>query len=359
MGFTASTYRKVLITVALLILLLAVTVLTAFVWFNRYLETPVISSDQQLPNEQIVTDQGNRGVVFNITPGTGMNKIATDLSQQVGLKFPRLYSLWVRHRGLDRQIQHGEYLIEAAMNPQDIVELLISGRQIQYPVQFIEGWTADQALEVLWATETIVPTLQGLSHDQIRQELEIEFPALEGSFFPDTYFHTRGITDRQILRQAHQRLASILEDEWDSRASGLPYESSWEAMIMASIIEREAGNHAEKGNIAGVFVRRLQQGMRLQSDPTVIYGMGERYQGNIRRQDLREETPWNTYRISGLPPTPIALAGYESIIAALNPADGDALYFVSRGDGSHQFSATLEEHNRAVNQYIRNQNDSQ
>lgn len=349
MALTASVYRKILIVIAVLLLVVAVVTVEAFNWFNRYLETPVIAS----------ADLADTDVVFTIAAGSGMNRIAADLANQTGLKYPQLYSLWVRQRGLDRQIQQGEYLIEADMNPQDIVELLISGRQIQYPVQFIEGWTVSQALQTLWATDTIEPTLQGLSPDEISQQLDIDFPSLEGSFFPDTYFHTRGTSDRQVLQQAHQQLKSLLDEAWSERAENLPYETPWEAIIMASIIEREAGNHAEKSDIAGVFVRRLQQGMRLQSDPTVIYGMGERYEGNIRRQDLREETPWNTYRIDGLPPTPIALTGYESIVAALNPAEGDALYFVSRGDGSHQFSATLEEHNRAVNQYIRNQNDSQ
>lgn len=357
-GFSVISYRTALITVAILVLVGAATVLAGLAWFNRYLDTPVIAS-ADIPVEQTITAQGKRGTVFIITPGSGMNTIAANLSQEAGLKFPKLFSLWVQQRGLDRQIQYGEYLIEASMAPRDIVALLTSGRQVQYPVQFIEGWTADQALQALWATDTIEPTLQGLSPDQIRKSVGIDFPSLEGSFFPDTYFHIRGTSDQQILRQAYLRLASVLEEEWTTRAAGLPYENPWEAIIMASIIEREAGNHAEKGDIAGVFNRRLQQGMRLQSDPTVIYGMGERYQGNIRRQDLREETPWNTYRISGLPPTPIALAGLASIKAALNPADGDALYFVSRGDGSHHFSATLEEHNRAVNQYIRNQNDSQ
>lgn len=345
----ASVYRKVLILTAALLLIFCLAVITAIIGFNRYLETPVIAS----------ADQVSGDIVFTVEPGSGMNQIAAGLATSSGLKWPELYSLWVRYRGLDRQIQSGEYRIEPDMNPQDIVDLLISGKHIQYPVQFIEGWTVTQALNTLWTTDTVVPTLQGLEADEIRERLGITFPALEGSLFPDTYFHTRGTSDEQILRQASNRLVTLLDDAWQQRAAGLPYETPWDAMIMASMIEREAGNHAEKADIAGVFVRRLQQGMRLQSDPTVIYGMGERYQGNIRRQDLREETPWNTYRINGLPPTPIALAGYQSIIAALNPADGDALYFVSRGDGSHQFSATLEAHNKAVNQYIRNQNDSQ
>jgi UPF0755 protein len=343
------TYRKILKIIAVVVLVFTLVALAAINWFDRYLQTPVIATAEHTQQSQ----------VFIITPGSGMNRIATDLARQIGLKYPRLYARWVRYRGLDRQIQQGEYLIEANMTPQDIVDLLISGRQIQYPVQFIEGWTVAQALATLWSTETIDPTLEGLTPEAIKDKLGIDFPSLEGGFFPDTYFHTRGTTDAQVLQQAHEQLNSVLNQAWAERAESLPYETPWEAIIMASVIEREAGNQAEKPDIAGVFVRRLQLGMRLQSDPTVIYGMGDRYQGNIRRQDLREETPWNTYRIDGLPPTPIALPGYESIVAALNPADGDALYFVSRGDGSHQFSATLEEHNRAVNRYIRNQNDSQ
>lgn len=349
MAIPASVYRKGVIIAAVSVLTLCMAAIAIIVWFNRYLETPVIASSEQAAGD----------IVFTIEPGSGMNQIAAELTVESGLKWPGLYSLWVRYLGLDRQIQAGEYRIEQNMTPREIVDLFISGKHIQYPVQFIEGWTVDQALAALWATDTVEATLQGLSHDEIKERLGITFPALEGSFFPDTYFHTRGTTDQQILRQASNRLTTLLNEAWQERAENLPLNSPWDAMILASVIEREAGNHAEKADIAGVFVRRLQQGMRLQSDPTVIYGMGERYQGNIRRQDLREETPWNTYRINGLPPTPIALAGYESIVAALHPADGDSLYFVSRGDGSHQFSATLEAHNKAVNQYIRNQNDSQ
>jgi UPF0755 protein len=175
----------------------------------------------------------------------------------------------------------------------------------------------------------------------------------EGLFFPDTYLFARGASDLQVFRQAHALMKKRLDDAWASRAPGLPYKSPYEALIMASIIEKETGHKAERDMIAGVFVNRLRQGMLLQTDPTVIYGMGERYEGNIRKRDLQTDTPYNTYLRAGLPPTPIALPGAAALAAATNPARTDALYFVSRGDGTSQFSSSLTEHNHAVNKYQR------
>ncbi|WP_237113409.1 endolytic transglycosylase MltG [Pseudohongiella spirulinae] len=322
---------------------LVAAVFAAGLWFLNYLDTPITMAQ---------TEQ--QTAIINVAPGTGVNRLANQLSQELGLKQPRLFAGWVRFRGEDRSIKSGEYAVETGSTPRDLLALLLSGRNVQYPVTFIEGWTAKQALQNLWAVDTVQATLQGLDEKDILQALQSPWPALEGSLFPDTYFHTRGTTDLEILRRAQQRMLDIIDIEWPVRAHETPYGSPWEALIMASIIERESGHQAEKPDIAGVFVRRLALGMRLQSDPTVIYGMGETYEGVIRRSDLNTTTPWNTYRINGLPPTPIALPGLDSLQAALHPAPGSALYFVSRGDGSHQFSDTLEQHNQAVQRYLRN-----
>ncbi|MDO8908952.1 MAG: endolytic transglycosylase MltG [Pseudohongiella sp.] len=296
-------------------------------------------------------------VVVMIEPGQSLTRISYQLADAGYLTWPRVFVAWARWEGLDRSIKTGEYELTPGLTPVTLMDLLMSGRNVQYPLTLIEGWTARQALQHLWQQDTIVPTLQDLSDDELLQKLQSPFPFLEGTLFPDTYFHTRGTTDEAIIRRAHRQLISVLESEWLQRAQGLPYENQWEALIMASIIEKESGYQAEKADISGVFVRRLQQGMRLQSDPTVIYGVGDAYTGVIRRSDLDTTTPWNTYRISGLPPSPIALSGRDSIRASLNPNDGTALYFVSRGDGSHQFSNTLQEHNAAVRQYLRNNNE--
>ena len=292
-------------------------------------------------------------VVITVEPGRSLYHIAHRLETEAALKWPRVFVYWVRWQNLDRAIRTGEYAVDPGLTPRSLLDLLISGRNVQYPVTLVEGWTVRQALDTLWGLDTIEPTLQDMTDDEILALLDSSFPALEGSLFPDTYFHTRGTSDLAILRRALERLQQVLAEEWAQRADDLPYDDPWQALIMASIIERESGYLAEKADIAGVFVRRLEQGMRLQSDPTVIYGMGENYQGVIRRTDLNTTTPWNTYRINGLPPTPIALSGRDSIHASLNPAEGTALYFVSRLDGTHQFSDTLEEHNAAVRRYLR------
>lgn len=329
--------------IAGIVLGLAALLLAAVVWFFNYLDTPL-----NLP------DADEQGSLITVAPGTGVNRLAAQLAEELGLQVPRLYATWIRMRGEDRSIKSGEYAVEAGTTPKELLALLLSGRNVQYPVTFIEGWTAQQALQTLWSLDTVQATLKNADEQAILQALQSPWPALEGSLFPDTYFHTRGTTDLEILRRAQQRMLDIIDDEWPLRALHTPYQDRWQALIMASIIERESGHQAEKPDIAGVFVRRLQQGMRLQSDPTVIYGMGEAYQGVIRRSDLNTSTPWNTYRINGLPPTPIALPGLDSLQAALHPAPGSALYFVSRGDGSHQFSDTLEQHNQAVQRYLRN-----
>jgi UPF0755 protein len=296
-------------------------------------------------------------MVIMIEPGRSLTQVTRWLELEGVLRWPRILVLWARWQGIDRLMRTGEYELTPGLTPVSLLSLLMSGRNVQYPVTLVEGWTARQALEHLWAQEAIRVTLRDKTDEELSVLLQSPFPALEGTLFPDTYFYTRNTTDKDILRRAHLQLLNVLESEWRQQAQSLPYDSPWEALIMASIIEKESGFQAEKADIAGVFVRRLQQGMRLQSDPTIIYGMGDSYSGVIRRSDIETTTPWNTYRINGLPPTPIALSGRDSIRASLNPNPGTALYFVSRGDGSHQFSDTLEEHNAAVRRYLRSNNE--
>ncbi|MDP3515936.1 MAG: endolytic transglycosylase MltG [Pseudohongiella sp.] len=327
-----------------LILLMSVALGGALVFYSvkQYLETPIFLNEPR---------------VVTIEPGSSLTQITRRLENDGILKWPRVLVLWARWQEIDRLVRTGEYELTPGLTPVSLMSLLMSGRNVQYPVTFVEGWTVRQSLEHLWTQESVLVTLSDKTDEEIMAILQSPFPALEGNLFPDTYFFTRNTTDEAILKRAHSRLLEVLEAEWQVREQGLPYDSPWQALIMASIIEKESGYQAEKADIAGVFVRRLQQGMRLQSDPTIIYGMGSAYNGVIRRSDIDTTTPWNTYRIDGLPPTPIAISGRDSIRASLNPNPGTALYFVSRGDGSHQFSDTLQEHNAAVRRYLRNNNE--
>ncbi len=310
----------------------------------RYLHTP-------LPIREPVT--------IMVEPGTALDRVAESLAEQQQLRWPIVFSGWARLSGAQRRIHAGEYRLDPQTTPYSLLRKLTEGDVLRHTITFVEGWTMNRVLQTLWREERIDNTLQSLPADEVLERIDSPFEALEGSIFPDTYAYTRGTTDAAILRRATERLQRILTRHWQQRATDLPYESPWQALIMASIIEKESGLNAEKSRIAGVFVRRLRRGMRLQSDPTVIYGMGGDYGGTLRRSDLRADTAYNTYRRNGLPPTPIALSGEASIRASLNPQPGSALYFVSRGDGSHQFSATLKEHNDAVQRYLRNDDDGQ
>jgi UPF0755 protein len=264
-------------------------------------------------------------------------------------------SFWLRlhwRLRLSGQTLHsGEYQLRPDMTARDLIGLWQRGEVVQHTLTIVEGWNFRQVRAALEALPTIQQTLDGVSDDEVMARLGHSGVHPEGRFFPDTYSFTRGVADTELLQRAFSRLEAVLDEEWQIRSEGLPYSDPYQALIMASIIEKETGVPAERGEIAGVFVRRLQRGMLLQTDPTVIYGMGERYQGRITRNDLRRPTPYNTYTNTGLPPTPIAMVGREAIHAALHPAEGQSLYFVARGDGSHVFSDSLSEHNRAVREY--------
>lgn len=264
-------------------------------------------------------------------------------------------SLWLRlywRFNLDGKGLHsGEYRLTPGQTARDLLAQWQRGEVVQYSLTLVEGWTFRQLRSALALQERLQQTLADLDDADVMQRLGLDGQHPEGRFFPDTYRYVRGMRDIDLLRQAHEKLTRVLDEEWQQRAEGLPYREPYQALIMASLVEKETGAAHEREEIAGVFIRRLRLGMLLQTDPTVIYGLGERYTGNLTRAHLREPTPYNTYTNPGLPPTPIAMVGREAIRAALNPAAGDSLYFVARGDGTHMFSRSLDEHNRAVREY--------
>lgn len=295
-----------------------------------------------------VPDGGYRLVV---NAGDSFRGVVNRLSRDGVVTYPELVILHARWTGDDQQIKHGEYLLPVNSTAQSLLELLKSGKTIQYQITLPEGITLVQALNILGRQENLDVAVEG-GQDAALLEIVAPYPHPEGLFFPDTYQFPDGTTDLELLKLAHQQMMAILEEEWQERAPDLPYQNPYEALIMASIIERETGLPEERDEIAGVFVRRLQSGMKLQTDPTVIYGLGEAFDGNLRRQHLGDESnPYNSYRHEGLPPTPIALPGRAAIHAALHPADGTTLFFVARGDGGHVFSTTLAEHQQAVRKY--------
>ena len=296
---------------------------------------------------------------FEIKAGSSFTGIAHELEAAGIINSASILSILARITGVANSIQAGEYEITPDMSSADLLAKVTAGEVVQYRVTFVEGWTLQQAIEALHNHEAIAATIDNLTDEQLVELMDINVSSAEGMVHPETYFFDRGTSDLEILLRARDRQQAILNQLWENRIGVLPYETPYQALVMASIIEKESGLTSEKAEIAGVFVRRLEQNMRLQSDPTVIYGLGSNYDGDITRENLQERTAYNTYRINGLPPTPIAIPGQEAIAAALNPAEGDYLYFVATGDGGHQFSVTLEEHNAAVNRYQRSGSQEQ
>ena len=291
------------------------------------------------------------GFVMTVAAGDSLRAVANRLHAQGHMPYPDLLILYGRWSGLDQQIKRGEYLLPQGTTPLSLLNLLHSGKVVQYQVTLPEGITLAQALSILRQEDALEKVITDVRDTKIEQLVQPWISA-EGLFFPDSYRYERGDSDWELLQRAHSALQSVLAQEWAQRAAELPYETPYEALIMASIIEKETGAPEEREQIAGVFVRRLQQGMRLQTDPTVIYGLGESFDGNLLRTHLKDAgNPYNSYRHRGLPPSPIALPGRAAIHAALHPAPGDAMYFVATGDGRHVFSATLAEHQRAVRKY--------
>ena len=290
---------------------------------------------------------------FTVKPGDSLSIIADGLVDAQILPSSDLFRFMARWRDVDALLQAGEYQLGPGNSQADILQMLVDGEVRQYRITFIEGWRFSDVMDALSSAPGLETTLDGYTAEALGATLGLEVNHPEGMLHPDTYFYARGTTDLELLRRARERQEVILKSQWENRLGALPFKNSYEALTLASIIEKESNAQSERGQIAGVFIRRLEQGMRLQSDPTVIYGLGREFDGDLTRQQLRVPTPYNTYRINGLPPTPISLPGESSIIASLNPDPGDSLYFVSRGDGTHQFSVSLEEHNAAVNRFQR------
>ena len=303
--------------------------------------------------------------IFTIDSGISFKDINKKLKSYHILDRPYYFEFYARHKGYVKKVQSGEYQLSPGLTPEEIIKMFVSGNVVQYSITLVEGWTYSDIFAELYSNKMLAKKLKYSSQETackslnlyIYQPWESSFRCVkkgynvDGFFFPDTYYFTRGTSDIEILKRAHSRLLNILETEWEARDIDLPYKNSYEALVMASIIEKETARASERAMIAGVFVRRLKNNMKLQTDPTVIYAMGEKFDGNIRKKDLNIDSFYNTYRYKGLPPTPIALAGREAIHAALHPENDDALYFVAKKDGSHHFSKTLDEHNKAVRKY--------
>lgn len=302
---------------------------------------------------QPILNKGGEAVGFTIEPGSGVRG-ATEQVAAAGVPVrPLLLEALIRLSGKGGKIKAGAYELEPGATPRRLVEQLARGEFAQHALVVIEGWTFRQMRQAVAENTALKHDTVNLSDAELLAKVAPDYQQPEGLFFPDTYLFAKGASDLQIYRRAHALMQKKLEESWAARAPNLPYKTPYEALIMASIVEKETGQKAERDMIAGVFVNRLRQGMMLQTDPTVIYGMGERFRGNIRKRDLQTDNPYNTYTRSGLPPTPIALPGAAALAAALNPARTDALYFVARGDGTSHFSGSLSEHNQAVNKYQR------
>ena len=294
-------------------------------------------------------------VEVSIEPGTSPRGVAQAMVEAGVQVQPTLLYAWFRLSGQSTQLRAGSYVLDRQDSPWSLTRKLVQGEETLRSLTLVEGWNFRQVMAALAKADALKPDTQGMSVEQIMQKLGREGLAAEGRFFPDTYTYARGSSDLSVLRRALQAQDRHLAEAWAQRPANSPLKSPDEALTLASIVEKETGRAADRPLIAGVFTNRLRMGMMLQTDPSVIYGLGERFDGNLRRKDLQTDTPWNTYTRAGLPPTPIAMPGKAALLAAVKPADTRALYFVARGDGSSQFSVSLEEHNQAVNQYQRKQ----
>ncbi len=284
---------------------------------------------------------------FTVKSGASVKGVSRQLAES-GL-LPDPWSLWILARLTGREtIQAGTYRLDKPLTPPELLDKLARGDVILLETRFIEGTTFKQWLAILAAQPNVRQTLAGKGEAEVRALLGVTDPTTEGWLFPDTYRFAPGVTDVEILKRAHTAMKKRLARAWEARDPQVPLKTPYEALILASIVEKETGAAVERPLVASVFANRMRIGMRLQTDPTVIYGMGAAYDGNIRKRDLTTDTPWNTYTRDGLPPTPIAMPGAGSLAAATRPATSEFLYFVGKGDGTHQFSRTLEEHNRAV-----------
>lgn len=292
-------------------------------------------------------------LAYDLRYGVKPRTVARELAALGVLNHPGLFEILIRVRGDAPYIKAGNYEIESPVSPLVLLRKLTRGDATQSAIRFIEGWNFRQVRQALDTHDGLVHDTRGMPNEDIAKKLGIEDGRIEGWIFPESYFFARGTSDLAVLRRAHRLMQKNLGAQWDKRDQTLPLSSPYEALILASIVEKETGKPAERALVSAVFVNRMRLGMRLQTDPAVIYGMGSAYAGSLRRRDLQSDTPWNTYTRAGLPPTPIAMPGLASLQAALNPVASPMLYFVARGDGSSHFSQTLDEHNAAVTKYLR------
>lgn len=305
---------------------------------------------QNLHSPLKISDSQQESFLFTVQSGQTFSQISKQLYSLGVLRSDFDIRVYARLSGRADLIKAGEYQLKKGITALGLLDKLVAGDVYYQRVRILEGWTLRQAIQEIQSHPNIRVTLDLDDMDELQSLFGTTYYP-EGLLFPDTYNFNTGATDKEIIQRASILLQQILSEEWQLRAVGLPYENAYEALILASIIEKETGQADERDLIAGVFINRLQNNMRLQTDPTVIYGLGSRFSGDLTRAHLQELTPYNTYRIDGLPPTPIALAGREAIRAALNPFINGYLYFVARGDGSHYFSSTLDEHNAAVERF--------
>lgn len=332
---------RTLLRLFAVLLLLGVVAAGALAWWgHRWLQTPIATLTQP--------------TVFEVRKGASLRTVASSLNDQNLLDEPQIWTAWARITKRAHSLKAGEYQLSPGLTPSGLLELLNSGEVLLHSITFIEGSTFADMRKALAQSPSIVSEYGSRSPQDVMRALGQPDLHPEGQFFPDTYRFPRDTTDIELLGMAFRRMQQEVKAAWDSRARDLPLAGPYEALILASIVEKETALDSERPQIAGVFVERLRRGMRLQTDPTVIYGMMTSYDGNIRRKDLLRDTPYNTYTRAGLPPTPIALPGLDSIRAAVQPETTGALFFVAtgNGDGSHYFSRTLSEHNAAVKRYL-------
>ena len=328
--------------VSTLAVLATVAVVGIGAWqMQRFMDTPVSVPEQ--------------GIAFEIPAGSSFSSVARRLVEIGLIDSDRWFRVYARWSGEAGAIQAGEYLLASGSTPRSILEQFTSGEVRLYSFTIVEGWNHRDMLAALQANEAVQPTMTDEDWPALLTELGATVLHPEGLFLPETYRFARATTDRAVLSQAYELMQQVLEEEWQARDDTTPVKTAYEALILASIVEKETARADERPRIAGVFARRLDKRMRLQTDPTVIYGIGPAFDGNLTRTHLRTDTPYNTYTRHGLPPTPIAMPGRAAIRSALNPASGNELYFVATGlgDGSHRFSATKAEHDAAVAEYLR------
>lgn len=317
-----------------------VVAFAAVAGFEWWAKQPISTSDQVIP--------------FAIAAGSGVSGAAQQMATAGVPVNGFMFGILARVTGRAGRIKAGSYELKPGTTPRRLLTQLVRGEFAQESLTIIEGWTFRQMRQAVDAAPNLKHDTAKLSDEELLAKVAPDYKAPEGLFFPDTYLFAKGANDLTIYKQAYEMMMKRLKAAWEQRSAGLPYSDPYQALIMASLVEKETGQKSERGLIAGVFVNRLKTGMLLQTDPTVIYGLGAKYDGKIHKKDLETDTPYNTYTRAGLPPTPIALPGVQSLAAATAPAKTEALYFVSRGDGTSHFSVNLNEHNKAVNQYQRN-----